>query len=65
MGNKYTQAQKEATIRYLKDKTDSIQIRVPSGTKARWKEAADARGTSMQRLIFETVERAISNKPEA
>ena len=33
MGDKYTEAQKKASIKYLKEKTDSIQIRVTKGTK--------------------------------
>ena len=36
MGEKYTEAQKNASIKYLKEKTDSIQIRTPKGTKDRW-----------------------------
>ena len=31
MGDKYTDAQKKATMKYLKEKTDSIQIRTPKG----------------------------------
>lgn len=56
MGDKYTEAQKNASIKYLKDKTDSIQIRTPKGTKARWKEAAADRGKSLNQFIVDTVE---------
>ena len=42
MGSKYTDAQKNASIKYLDEKTDSIQIRTPKGTKERWREAATA-----------------------
>lgn len=59
MGRKYTEAQKAASIKYLQEKTDNIQIRVPKGTKQRWKEAAEARGKSMTQFIFDLVEKEI------
>lgn len=59
MGDKYTEAQKKASMKYLKDKTDSIQIRVPKGTKDRWKTAAEAHGKSLNQMIVDTMEAAI------
>lgn len=59
MGEKYTDAQKNASIKYLKEKTDSIQIRTPKGTKYRWKVAADKVGVSLNRFIVDAVESAI------
>lgn len=56
MGDKYTDAQKKASMKYLKEKTDSIQIRTQKGTKARWRDAAAARGKSLNQFIIETVE---------
>lgn len=56
MGNKYTEAQKAASIKYLKEKTDSIQIRTPKGTKGIWKAAAEKRGVSLQQFIISAVE---------
>lgn len=69
MGGTYTEAQKAASIKYLKEKTDSIQIRTPKGTKARWSEAAAQEGTSLQRFIIDAVEAKIDTtdtkeKPE-
>lgn len=61
MSEKYTDAQKRATIKYLKDKTDSIQIRTPKGTKDRWKQAAARQGKSLNQLIVEAVERGIES----
>lgn len=55
MGDKYTEAQKNASIKYLKEKTDSIQIRTPKGTKDRWKAAASKRGKSLNQFIVDTV----------
>lgn len=59
MGDKYTDAQKKASIKYLKEKTDSIQIRTPKGTKDRWKVAATSRGSSLNQFIVDTVEAEI------
>ena len=59
MGEKYTEAQKKASMKYLKDKTDSIQIRTPKGTKDRWKIAATVRGKSLNQFIVDIVEREI------
>ena len=39
MGAKYTDAQKNASMKYLGEKTDSIQISTPKGTKERWRGA--------------------------
>lgn len=60
MSGKYTEAQKNATIKYLKANTDSIQIRVPKGTKDRWKGAAQTAGESLNSYIVGAVEDRIS-----
>ena len=63
MGSKYTDAQKNASIKYLDEKTDSIQIRTPKGTKERWREATAA-GTSLNRYIMDAVEEKIEKHPK-
>lgn len=69
MGSKYTEAQKQASMKYLQDKTDNVQLRVPRGTKDRWKAAADAAGVSLTRFVCDAVEAAMAaqneEKPEA
>ena len=60
MGEKYTDAQKKASIKYLAEKTDSIQIRVPKGDKEVWKNAAAARGLSLNQLLIQLMEREMS-----
>lgn len=60
MGEKYTDAQKKASIKYLKEKTDSIQIRTPKGTKERWRNESTKRGKSLNQFIIDTVENEIS-----
>lgn len=60
MGDKYTDAQKKASIKYLKEKTDSIQIRTQKGVKERWRNAAEERGKSLNQFIVDTMENEIS-----
>ncbi len=62
MGDKYTDAQKQATMKYLKEKTDSIQIRTPKGTKDRWKDAAASSGMSLNQFIVSAVDEKIKEK---
>lgn len=64
MGEKYTEAQKNATMKYLKEKTDDIRVRAPKGTKDRWRAAAEAEGKSLQAFIIAAVEAAINNKED-
>ncbi len=64
MGDKYTAAQKKASIKYLKEKTDSIQIRAQRGTKERWRDAAAAREKSLNQFIIDTVETEITRGTE-
>lgn len=52
----YTEAQKKAAIKYMKERTDDIRLRVPKGTKERWKALAEARGISMTELVLRTME---------
>lgn len=64
MGNKYTEAQKRATIKYLQEKTDSIRIRTPKGDKARWQAAAAAQNISLNQFIIAAVEEKITAIPQ-
>ena len=51
-------------MKYLGEKTDSIQIRTPKGTKERWRDAAAAAGTSLNRYIMDAVEEKIEKHPK-
>lgn len=55
----YTEAQKRAILKYLSEKTEDFKLRLPKGTKDRWKEAAAARGVSVTQLIIQAVEEKI------
>ena len=62
MGEKYTDAQKRASMKYMQDKTDDIRLRVPKGTKERWKEAADQQGVSMTKYVVDIVDAHIQKQ---
>lgn len=51
MGKTYNQAQKSATLKYLIEKTESIQIRVPKGKKDEYKEQAKKHDLSLNAYI--------------
>ena len=44
MKREYSQAQNKATQKYIKNNYDEIKIRVPKGTKDRYKLIAEAEG---------------------
>jgi uncharacterized protein (DUF1778 family) len=43
----------------MQNNTDDIRLRVPKGTKNRWKAAADAAGVSMTQFVVKAVDAAI------
>ena len=59
MYNGYTEARKKANIKYMQDKTDNIQLRLPKGTKERWRAAAELAGISMTKYVADAVEKQI------
>lgn len=59
MSKGYTEAQKNAAIKYMKEKTDDIRLRVPKGTKDSWRAAAAQRGQSMTQFVVDAVEKEI------
>lgn len=63
MADKYTEAQKRASIKYMQEKTDDIRLRVPKGTKDRWKASAESAGAdSMTKFVMDAVEAYIAQK---
>lgn len=61
MGAKYTDAQKRAAVKYLAEKTDLIQLRIPKGSKDRYKVHAERRGKSLTALIVDLLEQDIQS----
>ena len=62
MGSKYTEAQKNASIKYLRENTDDIRIRVPKGKKDEYKALAERNGMSLNALIIELLEQKIKGR---
>lgn len=53
----YTEAQKKAAIKYIAEKTDDIRLRVPKGTKDKYKKIAESRGMSLTQFILSCIEK--------
>lgn len=56
MGATYNEAQKKASIKYLSEKTDNLQIRMPKGKKAEYKLQAKSHGMSLNAYIISLLE---------
>lgn len=56
----YNENTKKATMKYLKEKTDLIRLRVPLGTKERWRVYAVSHGYgSMTKFVVSVIENEI------
>lgn len=60
MANKYTEAQKKATLKYQADKV-KIQILVSPDKREKYRELASSRGLSLTQLIVDLLEKESSN----
>lgn len=56
LSSKYTQAQNEATNRYLKKTYDQISIRVKKGKKEEYTKKAAAAGKTLKQYIVDFLE---------
>jgi len=48
----YNESIKKSMIKYMKEHTDDVRLRVPKGTKESWKNYAEKRGMSMTLLVY-------------
>ncbi len=68
--SRYTEAQKKAAEKYLKESVEDIRIRVPRGQKEGYKAHANSQGESLNSFVIramnETIDRdkAPSQAPE-
>ena len=58
----YTEAQKKATMKYMKSNYDRIEIKVPKGKKAIFQEYAALKGESLNGFINRLIDEAIEPK---
>lgn len=52
----YSESQKNATIKYMKENLDQIIVRVPKGKKDEYKALAQSRGKSLTQYIIDLIE---------
>ena len=64
MGSKYTEAQKKASAKYMKEKRDKLTLNLPLGDKERYKAHAESKGKSLTGLIVELLEDDIKKECE-
>lgn len=55
------ESNKNAIKKYIAEKTDEVRLRVPKGTKDRWKEYAEAKGISLTKFVVQVVEQAMED----
>ena len=53
----YSDEQKKATAKYMKNKLDDIKVRVPKGKREVYKAHAERQGKSLNALIIELLEK--------
>lgn len=51
----YTDTQKKASEKWIKEHTDDVRLRVPKGTKDRWKKYAESHGMSMTSFVCQKI----------
>lgn len=59
MSKYYDEKAKARTMRYMKEKRDSLTLSLPLGDKERYREFAKQRGKSLTALIIELLESEI------
>lgn len=57
----YNENAKKATIKYMKEKRENLNINLPLGAKDRYKTHAERRGKSLTALIVELLEQDIQS----
>lgn len=57
--SRYTEAQKKASAKYLKESVEDIRIRVPKGDKAKVQEHAASMGESMNSFVVRAINEAM------
>lgn len=59
---KYNDKQKKWTTDYIKKTYDDIKVRVPKGKREVYKAHAEAKGTSLNKLIIDLLEKDMSGQ---
>ena len=59
--SRYTEAQKRAAEKYLRETVEDIRIRVPKGEKAKIKAHAESQNESMNQFVIRAIAEAMQN----
>lgn len=60
--SRYTAAQAKAAKKYLTEQLEEIKLRVPMGTKVKYKEAATMAGESLNTFIIKAMDKRIEDE---
>ena len=60
-----SEAQKRATIKYMKNNYDRLEIKVPKGRKDEIKAHAESRGESLNGYVVQAVEERMGRDKES
>lgn len=55
----YNESTKKATIKYMRDKRDKLTLDFPKGYKERYRQHAQSKGISLNRLIMDLLDEDI------
>ena len=58
----YKKTQSKSVVKYISNNYDQISVRIPKGSRERYKAFAEKRGTSLNSLIVELLEREMNNE---
>ena len=59
----YTEAQNRATQKYVKEHLEDIKLRVPKGSREKYKQAAKDRGYSLNQFAIQAMDEKIEREP--
>ena len=62
--SRYTEAQKRAAEKYLRETVEDIRIRVPKGEKAKIKAHAESQNESMNQFVIRAIAEAMQRDQE-
>lgn len=62
MARKYSEAQNKATQKYIQKAYDSILVRVPKGERDIYNAHAESKGTSLNKLIIDLLNKDMEAK---
>lgn len=59
----YDEKSKARTMKYMKEKRENLNINLPMGAKAKYKQYAESKGKSLTALILELLDKEMQDNP--